>query len=295
MPYRKLPDRRSETSLRHWLRTNLPDEPPVRTSPLTWQLVQRYAHGALARDLAPEAGLLPHAVEGRVRYFADKLSYQPGISEARLLPNSDLADHAVRWDDETGCLLWTGSMDPSAVATVIAGPTSKPGRRSRPTVQVRRWLWEREHGPLPPRRYVHAGCGNPACVALEHAEVRTKAGTLPLAQHESLRARKSEETIAEAAQRVGVRRGTVIQVRGAGGKREPKTAALRSWLIEDLPAHQPAGVHELDWRMARRYAAGDSLVTIGAEHRVTRQMAHMRVKPVATQLGWSPGDGEETP
>jgi hypothetical protein len=154
-------------------------------------------------------------------------------------------------------------------------------------VQVRRWLWEHEYGPLPRSRYVHAACGNPACVALEHAEVRTKAGTLTLAQHESLRAPKAEETIAEAAQRVGVRRGTVIQVRGPGGKRGPQTVALRSWLREHLPAQQPAGVHELDWRMAQRYAAGDSLVAIGTEYGVTRQMVHLRVKRLATHLGWT--------
>lgn len=300
LPYRNLSGRTSETPLRHWLRANLPDEPPVRTSPLTWQLVQRYTHGALARDLAPEAGIPLHAIENRVRYFAVKLGYQPGISEARILPNGDLADHAVRRDDATGCLLWTGSMHPSeygpsASVPMIESPNSNAVRRRQAKVQVRRWLWEREHGPLPRGRYVHASCGNPACVGLEHAVVRTKAGTMSLAATDSLWARKAEETLAEAAERVGVRPGTVIRVRGTGGKRGPKTAELRSWLSEHLPTQQPTGVHELDWLMARRYAAGDSLVVIGAKHGVTRQMVHLRVRRAAMTLGWSSSDGEATP
>jgi hypothetical protein len=294
MPYRKLPDRTSETPLRHWLRANLPDERPVRTSPSTWQLVQHYSHGALARDLAPEAGIALHAVEGRVRYFAVKLGYQPGISEARLLPNGDLADHAARRDDATGCLLWTGSMHPSEYGPSASAPSGTV-HRPQTKVQVRRWLWEREHGPLPRGRYVHADCGNPACIALEHAVVRTKAGTLTLAEIDSLRARKAEETLAEAAERLGVRPWSVVHVRGPGGKRGPKMARLRSWLREHLPAQRPAGVHDLDWRMAQRFAAGDSLAMIGTKHGVTRQMVHLRVKRVAVALGWTTDDGATTP
>lgn len=291
MPYRKLPGRQYETPLRHWLRAHLPDDPPTRTSPLTWRLVRRYASGELARDLAPEAGIPLHAIENRVRYVAVKLGYQPRAADARLLPNGDLADHAVRRDDVTGCLLWTGSLHPSeygpsaSLATADHAP-SGTGRRPRTKVLVRRYRWEQAHGPLPRGRYVHAGCGNPACVALEHAVVRTKAGTLTMAQLDSLRARKTEETLVDAAERVGVRPGTVIQVRGTGGKRGPKTADLRSWLREHLPPTQPAGVHEADWHFARRYAAGDSLVAIGTEDGVTRQMAHMRIKRLAVALGY---------
>ena len=182
MTYRKLPDRTSDTPMRQWLRTHLPDEPPARTSPLTWQLVRRYAAGELPRDLAADARITVHAVQHRVRYVAVKLGYEPAISDARLLPNGDLADHAVRRDDTTGCLLWTGAMapsdyGPSASLAIDEQASSGTGRRPRAKVPVRRYRWEQEHGSLPRGRYVHAGFGNPACVALEHAEVRTKAGT----------------------------------------------------------------------------------------------------------------------
>ena len=302
MPYRQLPNRTADSPLRHWLRANLPDEPPFPAGRLSWEIVRRYAAGELPRDLAKDADLTPIAIEGRVRHLATKLGYQPGTDTAWLRSNGTLADHAVRYDAATGCLVWAGHLAPSenGPRATLPAPfrSTADGEPQTAGVRVRRWLWERAHGSLPRGLHVRAICGNRACVALAHAEVSAKAASVTLTLRRSLIDRKHEETVEEAAERLGIDTRTVERYRGAGGKRgphKPRRSALRRWLTDHLPAQQPAAVDELDWLVARRYAAGVTLQTIATEQGVSRQMVHLRVRRVATALGWSAEDGDVTP
>ena len=300
MPYRQLPGRTADSPLRHWLRANLPDEPPFPAGRLTWEIVRRYAAGALPRDLAADADLTPAAIEGRIRYLARKLGYQPGSADtAWLRSDGTLADHAVRRDEATGCLMWTGHLAPSENGPRATLPerlrSAADGGREPAGVRVRRFLWEQAHGPLPRGLHVRAICGNRACVALDHAEVSAKAATVTLAMRRSLAERKHEETVDEAVDRLGIDARTAQTYRGAGGKRSPqppRPSGLREWMTDYLPAQQPAGVAELDWLVARRYAAGVTLQVIATEHGVSRQMVHLRVRRVATMLGWTVDEGD---
>lgn len=59
-------------------------------------------------------------------------------------------------------LLWTGP-----TATGGGGRISVGGKQTT----VRRYVWEREHGPLPRGRVVRVTCDQPACVELAHIRV----------------------------------------------------------------------------------------------------------------------------
>ena len=93
---------------------------------------------------------------------------------------------------------------------------------------------------------------------------------LPATVRQDLIAQKDRETRAEAAARLGVSRTTVRRLRGTGGKAPLPPSALRTWLLAHLPAHQPAGTHDLDWAFASRYVEGVPLAVIAGEAGVNR-------------------------
>ena len=282
---------KQDSPLRHWLRVNLPAEPQPGIRPLTWTMLRQYADGGSTRQLADEHGLRPEAVSSRINRAARTLGYTHPDSQAWLLRDGRVAPHAARRDSQTGCLLWNGYLGPYENGPTAGRPQSHRADTSsevgQPRFQVRRVLWEQRHGPVPSDLFIAAACGNRACVNPDHGEVRPRYGQLSDEQRESLVARKEEETRREAAARLGVTPETVSQVRGPGGKRPPLTSTLRTWLIEHMPQERPEGVLELDWAVAGRYARGVSLATIGAEHGVSRQMVHMRIRRAATSIGWS--------
>lgn len=80
----------------------------------------------------------------------------------------DWIELRCRRDEDTGCLLWRQLVNPSGAP--VATKLTPDGRK--PTVQVRREVWEQRHGPIPDGFLVAVSCGNPRC--LEHLELITK-------------------------------------------------------------------------------------------------------------------------
>ena len=66
-------------------------------------------------------------------------------------------DAAAGEPDGNGCQTWTGRF--------AKGLIPKLGGE-----QARRYVWEREHGPIPTGYIVHRHCDNPRCVAVDHLE-----------------------------------------------------------------------------------------------------------------------------
>ncbi len=79
-------------------------------------------------------------------------------------------------DKELGCWLWNGPVAGSGGARLCIGPKGPSGRRR--AVMVRRWLYEREYGPLPADLYLYRTCRSPRCVNPRpgHARVARSSG-----------------------------------------------------------------------------------------------------------------------
>lgn len=72
-------------------------------------------------------------------------------------------------DEDTGCLLWRQGTNPSGAP--ISTKLLPDGRK--PTLQMRRVVWEHRHGPIPAGMVVAVSCGHARC--LQHLEAITKA------------------------------------------------------------------------------------------------------------------------
>jgi len=88
-------------------------------------------------------------------------------------------------DKESGCWLWNGPVAGSGGARLCIGPKGPSGRRR--AVMVRRWLYEREYGPLPAGLSLYRTCRSPRCVNPRpgHARVARSSGEIVIvpAQH----------------------------------------------------------------------------------------------------------------
>ena len=295
MTERPIRGQKHQTPLRYWLASNLPTDPPFRTSSQTWSLAQRFAAGDPVGRLAEETGLSPEAITQRLMTLARKIGYQSPSTTAWLLPEGRLADHSVRVDEASGCLVWTGYLEPKATGPYEhlprshwpAGHTGPMG----PRVLLRQFLWEQTYGLVPGNLVVSAACGDRRCLALEHAALRVRRTSVAIDDVASTIDRKAEETRGEAAARLRVSQHTITQWRGPGGRKEPMTAPLRAWLIEHLPQHQPASTAGRDWSAARRYAAGETLASIATDERLTPQAIHHRIRKLAMTLGYTSEHG----
>ncbi len=69
-----------------------------------------------------------------------------------------IADYTAA-PNERGCAEWTSSKDRDGY-----GQIQHQGK----CVRVTRWLWEREHGPIPPGMQVCHTCDNPPCCTVAH-------------------------------------------------------------------------------------------------------------------------------
>ena len=69
---------------------------------------------------------------------------------------------------DSDCMLWAQGTNPAGapIATKLL-PTGK-----KPTVQLRRVVWEHKHGPIPDGMLVTVSCGHATC--LQHLELTTK-------------------------------------------------------------------------------------------------------------------------
>lgn len=65
----------------------------------------------------------------------------------------------------TGCLVWTGSLTGAGQPVLRLGPDLR-------VQQVRRWVWEQLHGPIPgKRRALSEGTCRPRCVRPDHVVI----------------------------------------------------------------------------------------------------------------------------
>lgn len=72
---------------------------------------------------------------------------------------------ALRTEWHGDCLIWTGANTPAGYGIIIVGGKN---------VYVYRWVWEREHGPIPEGMQVdHFKCFNPACCEIRHLRLTT--------------------------------------------------------------------------------------------------------------------------
>jgi hypothetical protein len=89
---------------------------------------------------------------------------------SKITPERILALVERRCEEDGDCLIWTGAVN-SCGAPVITF-TNDLGKK--PTVQMRRKVWEARTGKkIPKGRYVTYTCNNPRC--LEHLELTTRA------------------------------------------------------------------------------------------------------------------------
>lgn len=66
--------------------------------------------------------------------------------------------------EDGDCLRWTGAC--------ISGHPAMAHGTSR-GVMVRRVLWEKKHGPIPPGKILRCTCSTPRCIELQHCELST--------------------------------------------------------------------------------------------------------------------------
>jgi len=75
-------------------------------------------------------------------------------------PLGDRIDAKIAPPDENGCMLWTGHVGSTGTACFVDG--------KRANVVVRRFVYQRVHGPLPRTRLVKVTCGNRRCCNVDH-------------------------------------------------------------------------------------------------------------------------------
>lgn len=100
---------------------------------------------------------------GRWRRHGDPLA--GGAPKARGYSIPEEAIAARSEPGEGGCLLWTGTLTPKGYGLVTA---------SGKQVQVHRYVYEREHGPLREGEMVDHRCHVHNCIALEHLRSATR-------------------------------------------------------------------------------------------------------------------------
>jgi hypothetical protein len=91
-----------------------------------------------------------------------------------------------RCEQDGDCLLWARTCDRNGVPRISV----KGEDKSRTiTLQLRRVMWENQHGPIPQGMKVSVTCGNPRC--LEHLTLKTSQQVIrDLSNRPDVRARK---------------------------------------------------------------------------------------------------------
>lgn len=82
------------------------------------------------------------------------------------MPLRDNVDAYLKRNESTGCLEWTRFIDKAGYGRV---------RYDGESGYVHRFVWEREHGPIPEDLLLRHKCDNPKCADLEHLETGTPA------------------------------------------------------------------------------------------------------------------------
>lgn len=136
--------------------------------------------------------------------------------------------------DECGCLIWGGYIDP------IRGPSVRAGEESPTSVRRMAWIASKR-GKLGYSDTLHMKCGVDACVETKHmkkagrgdstrnrslsllhrkkiAESRRKGGTLTPERVRMIR--ESDEVARIAAEKAGVSKGTVVDIRAGRSWKE---------------------------------------------------------------------------
>lgn len=107
------------------------------------------------------AGLIRRAYIGGIAYYVAS-DWRPGWSETQLAIDA----RSRRTVD--GCTNWLARIDP------VRGPmvtVNVDAHKTQPK-SVRRVLWERHRGKLPLLSVLKPTCENPACIELDHMEIR---------------------------------------------------------------------------------------------------------------------------
>lgn len=79
---------------------------------------------------------------------------------------STVEERMARWSHRQGeCQVWTGDTYDDGYGKIVT-----PAGRQR----VHRYVWEQEHGPLPPLSLLDHTCHNPPCHRLDHLRLSTK-------------------------------------------------------------------------------------------------------------------------
>lgn len=107
-----------------------------------------------------------------------------------------------------GCLLWTGPVAGSGRRPALS--VREGGRRR--TVYVSRYLWEQEHGPVPPGHDLHHECRRIPCVNPAHLRL------LGHAEHTALHNREDDPP---ARRRERGRYGMHVRYHERGGVLRP--------------------------------------------------------------------------
>jgi hypothetical protein len=161
--------------IRRWLREFLPAERPDTMKPRTWDTLRAFADGDSLGKIAERAGFDRRWAANVVRHQAQLMGFDQAIDKSWLRPDGTLSPDSFKARPETGCLLWRGKrrrseQEPHAYLPVSHREPDSPTPQGH-LVRIRRFLWEREYGPLEAGQMVRATCGNWRCVALAHMAV----------------------------------------------------------------------------------------------------------------------------